>query len=134
VRGVQPARRFHRDAQGDLQRQSAPRGGRVRDQVRRRHPVHEVHDQEGAVLVLADVEHADDVRVPDRPRQARLVEEHRAKARVLPEVLVQALARVPALERPLAADDQLDRAHSALGQLADVLVGRRRQGQTRQQL
>ena len=113
-----PERCVVSDSQRDLERDRLAVIERALDDLARRHAVHVVHHQKRALVVFAEVDHADHVRVTDQTGDPGLVEEHRPDLGILAQVLVQAFDRTKPEKRALATHRQIDPAHSTGGQRA----------------
>ena len=123
VRGVQPGAHVGEDAQRDADGNARAQTGEALVQRQERDPVDPLQDDVQRPLVLEEVEHVRHVSMLDRGREPRLVQEHRAHARVCSELgehgldgddLLEAVRSVK-LCRP-------DGSHSAPGHAADQLV------------
>jgi hypothetical protein len=85
-----------------------------------RRAVDQLHDDEGLVAGVVDVEHADDVRVVQPVCGAGVVEEARDEARVPARLLFQDLDREGALEDRVRGGEDL--GHGPLADLLPELV------------
>lgn len=122
MRRAQALGRLQADLHDDGERQQVAGGERVPDQLLQREPLDVVHQEVGATLVLADVEHPDHVRMLKQARQASFLEEHLTHVRLVDEVRVRAFHRVDALELSFATQDHLDDAEAAFRDPPDLDV------------
>ena len=95
---------------------SSLRGGRA-DEARARRPVDVLHRHVELAVVLAEVEHLHDVRVPQAGAHPRLVDEHRGEVGVARELREDALDRDDLLE-PVRARPRRARYTSAIPPVA----------------
>jgi hypothetical protein len=79
---AKPSTGLHRDVDRVLQRKRFPLGAEGFHDLLEIRPIDELHHDEVAVVRLADIEHADDVRVVEPSTEPRLVEEHPDEVRV----------------------------------------------------
>ena len=103
-----------RDVQAHVERQLLALRGGGADEARARRAVDVLHRHVELAVLLAEVEHLDDVRVAEAGADARLVDEHRDEVRVAGELRQDALDRDDLLEavRP-GAPRQVDLRHPA---------------------
>jgi hypothetical protein len=123
---VQPGRHRRRDVDAHRQRDALAGGHRALEQRAHGVAVDVLHRQEVRVVLEADLEHPGDVRVVQRRRHPRLVEEH------LDELLVVAAVAGDDLDHHLLAAPrprwrrgvarQVDLGHAAAGEVPDDLV------------
>ena len=123
VRGVQAGERVEHDADDDGHRNALAARRGARQEARQRVALDVLHHEVVAAVAGADLEDGDDVRMVDRRREARLVEEHLDELLLAREVRVQALDGDEALEAADAEDAaQENGGHAAGRELGDELV------------
>ncbi len=96
---------------------------RLAQHRRQRLALHQLHDEEVVLAVVADLDDANDVRVIEQRREARLVEEHANELRVRREVRQDPLDDDEGAKAGnVAGQRQIDLRHAARREASNDLV------------
>ena len=129
VRVVERAQDRKRDVQADVERDRPRRVGRGANEARAGRAVDVLHRHVELAVLLAEVEHLDDVRVAEARADPRLVDEHGDEVRVARVLREDALDRDDLLEAVRAgAPREIDLRHPARRDPPEQLVRPQAQG------